>query len=178
MILAPADHVMADSVRCAGCFSADNEGSPVLAVAWGVPSEQRLGTLLHEYSHLTQWAEGAPVWRLDQSAAWSKWLEGRRVNNIAEKIASSRELEADCERRTVRLIRELDAPLDVERYCRQANGYVHFYNVMAARRKWYAPGRGPYASPEVSAAANPTLDQDYSKTPPKLWAALEACLAQ
>lgn len=176
VLLSPDVNVDAgDGIRCSGYFSTDG-AVPILAVAIGRPVGDWLGTLLHEYSHLTQWAENATVWRADSDAAWAEWLGGKRVPGIKAKIAASRELEADCERRTVRLIHELDAPIDVERYIRSANSYVHFYNVMAEKRKWYAPGRGPYSVPEVLAAANPTLDEDYSSTPQPLWDALLTCV--
>lgn len=163
-----------DDVRCSGYFDGSSE-TPVLAVAWGNCEDRRIGVLLHEYSHLTQWAEDAPVWREDKGG-WTDWLDGKPVRNVRHLIAKSREIEADCERRTVRLIRELGAPVDLDRYIRSANAYVHFYNVMAEKRKWYQPERIPYNDPPSLAAANPTLDSDYSKTPPKLWKAIEACL--
>jgi hypothetical protein len=174
VLLSPDDHVKAaDNLPCAGYF---DESVPVLAVACGKDEEQWLGVLLHEYSHLTQWAEDAPVWRASHGDEWVSWLDGKPVRRIKEKIAAAREVEADCERRTVRLIRELDAPIDIERYVRAANSYVHFYNVMAEKRKWYAAGRGPYAVAEVMALASPTLDPDYSKTPKPLWDALLTCV--
>lgn len=166
----------ADGITCSGYFDGGGPDThPLLAVATGGPQDKWLGTLLHEYSHLTQWAEGAPVW-LAGSDAWADWLEGKRVSGIKAKIATARELEADCERRTVRLARELQAPIDLDRYIRGANSYVHFYNVMAEKRKWYAKGRGPYDVPEVLEAANPALDRDYSKTPKPLWDALLTCI--
>lgn len=174
VLLSPENTVKAaDNIACAGFF---DETTPLLAVACGKDDEDWLGVLLHEYCHLTQWAENAEVWRASKGDSWTDWLDGKPVRGIQAKIAAAREIEADCERRTVRLIRELDAPIDVERYIRAANSYVHFYNVMAAKRKWYAKGRGPYDVPEVLALANPTLDLDYSKTPKPLWDALLTCV--
>lgn len=173
--LSPDDHVQAaDMVRCSGYFDGESK-PPVLAVSWGQPEDRRIGVLLHEYSHLTQWAEGAPIWK-DDTGDWAAWLNGKSVRNIKALIANARELEADCERRTIRLMRELQAPVDLERYTRSANAYLHFYNVMAERRKWFAKDKSPYTQPDVLALCNPTLDTDFSKTPPKLWAAIEACL--
>lgn len=175
VLLSPDRYIdTGDGIRCSGYFTDGDQ--PMLAVACGRPSEQWLGTLLHEYSHLTQWAENAPVWREDRSAAWADWLNGKRVKDIKARIAKSRELEADCERRTVRLARELQAPIDLEQYIRGANSYIHFYNVMAETRKWYATGRGPYDAVDVLALANPTLDEDYSTTPKPLWDALLTCV--
>lgn len=176
VLLSPDTTVKNGTIRSGGWFNGD-DGQPVLATAAGGDPEQWLGTFLHEYCHLTQWAEGAPIWR--NADAWGKvgpWLEGKHVKGVEEAIAELRELEADCERRTVRLIRELNAPIDIDEYCRASNSYIHFYNTMAETRKWYAEGRGPYSSPEVMAAANPTLDADYRKTPAKLRKLLLACV--
>ena len=164
-----------DGVPTGGYF--DCEGVPTIAVSGGRDVDQWLGILLHEFNHACQWAEQAEVWKAAEASdpMW-EWLNGKNVRNVAAKIAAARELEADCERRTVRLIREIGAPIDVERYCRAANAYVHFYNTLAVARKWYAPGRGPYQVPEVLALCNSTLDRDFSKTPPKLAKALLGCV--
>lgn len=170
VILSPADHVMCDGLRASGYF--DGESSPpLLAVATGLPADRWLGVLLHEYSHLTQWAEAAPVWALD-TGAWDEWIAGKSIPGVKKKLIAAREVEADCERRTLRLIKELQAPVDVDRYARCANAYVHFYNTIAATRQWYAKDCAPYNIPEVLAACNPTLDQDFSKTPKALAAVL------
>ncbi len=173
--LPPTDHVMADGLRVTGYFDGEAD-QPVLACATGLPQDRWLGVFCHEYCHLTQWAEGAPVWAADKDPKWHEWLEGKPVRNVRAQIEASRELEADCERRTVRLIKELGAPVDLDRYIRAANAYVHFYNTIADVRKWYAPGKAPYNVPEVLALCNPTLDRDFSKTPPALAKALLACV--
>ncbi len=175
VILSPKDHVMADNLRVSGYFDGDSE-QPVLACAIGLPEDRWLGVLCHEYSHLTQWAEQAPCWGADKNAKWGEWIAGKAVKGVEAQIAASRELEADCERRTIRLLRELNAPVDLERYTRAANAYIYFYNTIAATRKWYAPGKAPYNLPEVRALCNPTFDKDHSVTPPKLAKALLACV--
>lgn len=172
--LPPTDHVLADGLPCSGYFDGDS-AIPILAVGWGC-GPRRLGILLHEYSHLTQWAENCPAWRADRNATWGEWLDGKPVRNIRKVLANSRELEADCERRTIRLIRELDAPIDVERYAQEANSYIHFYNVMAETRKWYATDRRPYNCPEVVAQFSKTIDEDFSVTPRHLRDALMTCI--
>ena len=175
VILSPDDHVMADNLRCSGYFDGDSDVK-LLACATGQPTDRWVGVLCHEYSHLTQWAEDAPVWASDKDAQWSDWIAGKRVPNVKAQLVAARELEADCERRTIRLMRELGAPVDLDRYTRAANGYIHFYNTIPITRKWYAKGKAPYESPEVLALCNPTLDRDFSKTPPKLAKALLGCV--
>ncbi|MFD0738258.1 hypothetical protein ACFQZQ_03005 [Lysobacter koreensis] len=176
VLLAPAESVKNGNIRSGGWFDGDS-AQPVLATAASGDPSSWIGTLLHEYCHLTQWAEGAPIWK--GADGWGKvgpWLDGKQVRGVEAAIADVRELEADCERRTVRLIREMNAPVDLDEYIRAANSYVHFYNVMAETRKWYAEGRGPYSVPEVLAAANPTLDADFRKTPAKLRKLLLTCV--
>ena len=172
VVLSPTDTVQADSMTVSGYFGED--GTPTLAVAW--KHDRHLGTLLHEYCHLTQWVENATVWRDDREADLDSWLAGKSVRNIRKKIAATRELEADCERRTIRLARELDAPIDLDNYARGANAYVHFYNVVADTRKWYRADRRPYTVPEVMAQCNPTIDTDFTSTPSALRAALLTCI--
>lgn len=174
VLLSPDSTVDCDGRWTQGWFDGDGKK---LVVGTGCEEQKWLGVLLHEYSHLTQWVEHAPVWLADERTdSLDDWLDGRPIRSVRRTIESAREVEADCERRAVRLMRELDAPLDMERYVRGANSYVHFYNVIAETRKWYAPGRGPYSVPEVLAVANPTLDKDFSKTPPALRAALLTCI--
>ena len=175
VLIPPEKLVDCDGSIVSGYFDGENRR---LVVAGHF--DDWVGTLLHEYSHLTQWAEDSEIWRKD--AYWTdranidSWLAGDKVSGIKGAIEARRELEADCERRTVRLARELDAPIDLSSYCRRANGYVHFYNVMLETRRWYRPERRPYHTPEVSALCNTTIDRDFSKTPAALRAALLTCV--
>ena len=54
-----------------------------------------------------------------------------------------------------------------------ANAYIHFHNVLLAKRKWYRPGTIMAAIPSLMAAANPTLDTDFRATPKALRLELE-----
>lgn len=175
VLLSDEKDVDCDGMRVSGWFCGDDKK---LVVGCGVAEDKWLGTLLHEYSHLTQWAENCQIWRDDAKVNTDidEWLDGKAVRNIGKVVALRQELEADCERRAVRLMRELDAPIDRDRYIRGANAYIHFHNIMLEKRKWYAPGRGPYNVPEVLAAANATLDTEYRKTSPALRAALLTCI--
>lgn len=175
VLLSPEETVPLDGgLRSSGWFDGEKK---ILAVATGREERWWLGTLCHEYSHLTQWAENAPVWLADEkSPDWWDWLSGKQVRNYRKGIETSREIEADCERRTVRLMRELSVPVDIEKYCRCANSYVHFYNLIPEVRKWYRPERAPYYAEDVTSLFNSTLDADYSKTPKHLLDALRTCV--
>ena len=177
VLMAPKKHVdLGDGALCSGSFD-DSGEYPLLSLATDKPKEAWLKIFLHEYGHATQWAENMPLWREHgKSASWTEWLAGRPVRNIEKAIELSRELEADCERRTIRLIKELGVDIDIEQYSRAANAYIHFYNFMLVNRQWFHKDRAPYKVAEVMAAANPVLDSDFSKTPKALMKALELCI--
>lgn len=175
VLLYPEFNVVSDGVTASGFFSED--GIPTILVATDRPPLRWLGTLAHEFSHACQWYEGAPVWHDCRKGEriWD-WLQGAPLKDPYKAASYWREVEADCERRTVRLLTELRSPIDLELYQRQANSYVHFYNIIPETRKWYAKGRGPYEVPEVLARANPKLDTSFAKTPAALRRELLKCV--
>jgi len=174
VLLSPDPYVdSGDGIQSGGYFSGE---SRLLAVSVGDrPVEAWLGTMLHEYSHLTQWTEGQPVWNAYRGEMWD-WLGGKRIRDPEGAIRTVQALEADCERRTIRLARELQAPIDLGEYARAANAYLHFHNTMRDTRKWYGDGMGPYMRPDILALCNPTIDKNFSKTPAKLRKALLTCV--
>lgn len=169
VILSPDQHVENDGNPCGGYFCSDTK---TLAVATGRDELSWLGVLLHEYSHLTQWIENGPLWRGYDSCMWD-WLGGDEIVNPAAAVRSVQAVEEDCERRTIRLIGEMEAPIDLDTYARAANAYLHFHNTILKHRKWYRRGTVMQAIPSLMAAANPTLDTDFRKTPKLLRAELE-----
>ena len=174
--ISPDETVLMDGSAVSGYFE-DEGPAPLLVCATGADPDKWLGTLLHEFSHACQWAEQATIWQSAKSCnqLW-EWLDGKPIKDIATKVAAVRDLEADCERRTARLILEMGAPVDLARYCRAANAYVHFYNTVATERKWYAPMKGPYSYEPVLTLCHETIDRDFSKPPPKLAKALLGCV--
>lgn len=173
---------LSPGIYCSGYFDADCEEGPTLKIARGLETSHFLGTLLHEYSHVTQWAENCTVWQED--VRWSSicdtdsWLGTRRAcsKRMRNTFAARRELEGDNERRTVRLIKELDAPIDLPGYIQRANSYVHFYNVMPVTNQWYHPERVPYKMPHVTSLfRSDQIDDDFTTTPAKQFEALAAC---
>lgn len=181
VLLIPSDHVKIGDSACSGYFDGDAD-VPLLVVATKQPEERWLGILLHEYSHLTQWVEKCPAWtNTEGQPDFHGWLDGTvrgTAASMRKAMVATRECEADCERRTVRLIKELQAPIDLDRYCRAANAYLHFHNTMLKKRSWFAADKRPYNMPEVLAVCNPTIDADVSKTPKALQVELEKCIKQ
>lgn len=169
LIVDPARNIEKDGVMVGGYFC---DQSRELAVAAGSDTPVWMGTLLHEYSHLTQWIENTPLWRAYDERMWD-WLAGKAIRNPSAAVRSVQLVEEDCERRAIRLAQELEADIDLPNYVRAANAYIHFHNVLLDKRKWYRPGTVMAAIPSLMAAANPTLDTDFRTTPKALRLELE-----
>lgn len=168
--------------KVSGFFDSSARGGPKLACGRCVSEEAFLGVLLHEYSHVTQWVENCTIWQEDER--WTakygidEWLgTGKKCSEGMKKAyAVRRDLEADCERRTVRLIKEMRAPINLSKYISASNSYIHFYNTIPVTNAWYRPDRTPYKTPEVRALFNSKkIDDDFSKTPKKQFKALLTC---
>lgn len=155
-----------DNVRVSGYF--DPEG---MELAFARKHQMWLGVLVHESCHMDQFLENCPIWKeaCDNSVIW-EWLEGARFSKkrVIESINLSRELELDCEKRSVRKIKEWGLPIDIKTYTRKANSYVLFYNWLKRTRKWCKPNNTPYSNSEVWMAAPAYWLNDYSEIPKKL----------
>lgn len=173
LLLSPKDHMVIDGAKVNGFFDEVPE-IPTIAVSMGHTETHSLGTLLHEYCHFTQFIEKCHAWQVADKYSHKchiSWTKGKNYSNMDVAIAATQFMEADNERRTVRLIQELDAPLDIEAYARQANAYLHFHNVMLDCRKWYKYPGALYL-PEITSLCNPTIDKNFDKTPKKLYNAI------
>ena len=172
VIIKPSVYIECDGAKVGGYFDCEPL-IPVLTVAKLRLDGMWLGILMHEYCHLTQWVENCDAWRetLKYDDSVLDWVGGKRTKNIQANIKATQAMEADNERRTLRLIQELDAPIDVIDYAKRANAYIHFHNVIANERAWYKEPGALY-KPEILEHCNTTIDNDFSKTPRALYKAL------
>lgn len=129
-----------------------------------------LSILAHEYCHLTQWAERAPVWVDSEPAyvAWAKWSKGEDIEDINHHIAVMRDLELDNEKRTAALIKKLKLDIDINTYIKEANAYIMFYNYMMETGKWAKKGRSPYQVQRLVDAMPSKFSLNYQKLPERL----------
>jgi hypothetical protein len=178
----PGKAVLVGTSRCAGYFDAYNKNKPRLVIASNMPESSFLGVLLHEYSHVTQWVENCTIWQQDSAFGeiinTDEWIgTGKRCTvKIRKSFALRRDLEADNERRTVRLIKELNAPVDLPEYIRRANSYVHFYNTIPVTNQWYHPERVPYRMPQVTKLfRSDKIDSSFKYTNKRQFKALSKC---
>lgn len=127
--------VRCDGVDVGGFFAADDG-----IVAAG-KNKRFLGILAHEYCHFLQWKHEFPGFaRFDKHfPAWNSWLNGKRNLNKKDlhiRFLAIRNLELDCERRTVELIRKYKLPVNIEKYIQDANAYMYFYAYIKKHRIW------------------------------------------
>jgi hypothetical protein len=148
-----------------------DEENLVLACAMGQPFGQQLRLVAHEFGHFRQWIEQRPAYvaaYADPNESWGfGWVEGANEYEYRARaaLATLRNMELDCERVTLRIIREYHLPIDVEDYIQRAAAYVYFYHLMAEYRTWYIPDREPYNIPEVLALMPTDLDGDFDTIP-------------
>lgn len=153
--------------RCGGYFC---ESTKQLAIAIDRPIFMMLGTLIHEESHFDQWKDLDSIWykpQMESSAnRFFNWLNGSIENKNPEKDAKKIiELEADCERRTIKKIKKRWSELiSVEQYIKSANAYMFSYLWMARSRKWI----GDFTSKEKYIKQFPSkMKKKYDKLPIK-----------
>ena len=91
------------------------------------------------------------------------WLAGKRKKNIKQHIDKSRDLELDNEKRSVKLIKQWNLPIDIKDYIKRANAYVQFYNWMYYSRKWSKPGNSPYRNQAIYDAMPDTFRMNYKQ---------------
>lgn len=118
-----------------------------LNIATKYPTERWQRTFLHEYCHFKQTIEKTiivkrfnNVWRgKDANEIIGSWIKGKSISKVllAKCFERVKDLELDCEKRVVKLIKTYDLEIDIDDYIRGANCYVLFYNLMAQERKWY-----------------------------------------
>lgn len=146
------------SSTCSGYF---DSGERLLAVATN--RVDWLSILVHEYAHLTQWVDNCEAWRLGSNSLTKAfgWLEGDDVRNYRFHLGRVRDLELDNEKRSVKLIKKWQLPIDVKEYTQKANAYVLYYNWMCYTRRWMSTKTSPYSNPTIYAKMPTTFRTSY-----------------
>ena len=147
-----------DNIRCTGYCEPDDLKE--LAVAKN--DQNWLMTLVHEYAHLTQWIDQCKEWKdtyeIDNV---DDWLNGKDMPNIKKALSVTRDLELDNEKRSVKLIKRWNLPIDVKVYTRKANAYICFYNYLYYTRRWCHPENSPSRNPKVWKKMPATFRMNY-----------------
>lgn len=95
----------------------------------GHSKHEIIKALAHEYCHYLQYQDGfynTVNYSLGGFYELEKWRCHKKISKKKAKcaMAGSMILEHDCEKRTIELIKELNLPINVDKYARQANAYI------------------------------------------------------
>lgn len=139
-----------------GYFWGGSEGRGAeLCVAVVVENTGWLDVLLHESSHMEQWAEGSLEWSGtmmdggDSYELMSRWVDGVDYPDgvLDEIFRRCLELELDCEKRTVARMVCYGMSERVGDYVRRANSHLWSYCMIREKRRWYF--NSPYQMEQV-----------------------------
>ena len=144
-----------------------------LAVATKKSKKIWLPYLIHEDSHLDQWIEQCPEYtntQLEKGICASElipsWVEGKdySIEIIERAITSLREMELDCERRTLKKINQFELLIDPLHYIQAAAINIHQYNYILLRRKYLRDGNNlPYEDPILRSKMPTTLRGNFRR---------------
>lgn len=172
--------VITGGVHCSGFFDGGKE--PELTVAIGKDEKEWMEILVHEFGHMNQWIENAKVWTnlniedTTQIGLFDLWL-GHHIELNKEQlkkcISSIIELELDCEKRAVSLIKEFNLNINAERYIQKANSYILFYHLVKNKRLWSKPGKAPYMISQLVDSMPNHFVLDYSNPTPQILGLIE-----
>lgn len=153
-----------------GFFDYSDKNNLIFACVIGYSFEQWSPVFIHEYCHFLQW--------LDRDQLWKDfyYLNAKSMDNIfnnkpvkkhilERNLNICKNLELDCEKRTVALLKKYKVDMDISAYIRTANVYIHFYNYMKRYRQWYPLTNVPYRIPALLKAAAPTFYKNYDEIP-------------
>jgi hypothetical protein len=147
--------------RCSGYFDEES-----LVVAMNRPDALQI--LVHEYGHLTQWIEQCEPWvrsvKNNSHDKLYRWLAGENIRDIKKAISICRDLELDNEKRSVKIIKKFNLPININMYIKTANAYVQFYNYILISRKWCTP----YKNECLLEAMPSKFNMNYNKLTNKL----------
>lgn len=146
--------ILINGIKYSGVFQSN---IPSLSVAIGKPEAQWQEILIHESCHMDQWIEQCAAWRNTAEKGYSfvaDWLEGTcelSDKKLNQYIRNCIVLERDCEKRTVKKIKQYKIDIDINQYVKKANAYLFFYRFVQKNRRWNAQ-HPAYEEPTIIAA--------------------------
>lgn len=182
------DYVKFNGTKCNGFFNdiQSGYGRPTLAISVGKSIEKWLPILVHEFCHFKQWSRQDPLWmdlrknNVQDEDFLFDWINGKEFSNeyISDLVPKVRNMELDCERRVIELLRKRQLPIDIIQYTKNANAYVNFYTYMGMKRKWYIIGKEPYNDPKIIELMSDKFDMDYDNLSPELISLYDECVKE
>jgi hypothetical protein len=124
------------SDRCYGMFEFNVRDNPILRVAVGNKSQEKwFGILIHEYCHFLQWKESSQIWKDFEETDVNIDLIIKSPKKYKKEILLLLRLEADCERRVVKLIKQYNL-FDESEYIKEANAVLYKYGFLYTNGFW------------------------------------------
>jgi hypothetical protein len=122
--------------------------------------------LVHESCHLDQYFDDYKFFNKgNDSDLIDQWLLGKKIDNVKKHIAITREIELDCEKRSVDKIIEYDLPINIDHYIKKSNAYLWFYTYMSKHRFWPSADQIPYKILSIWSKMPSTFQKSYSDMP-------------
>lgn len=178
IILSPEDTVFidAENIKVGGYWDDTDENALIFACATGKPLEKWGPIFAHEFCHFLQWIAKEQIWHDFRTISVDDIYNIYNNKPITEErllfcLNVCRDIELDCERRTVDLLKKYKIPIKISDYIRGANAYIHFYNHIKQYRRWYPPKKMPYARKGLLKASSPKFLKSYDSIPAKMAAA-------
>ena len=161
----PGKTVDCDGIDVGGYFT--DEPFPELALALATPSWAE--TMIHEVCHMQQWVEKSPLWKNEHPTELvDYWYDGKcelTKDQLDTYFNALIDVEVDAERRSIKMIKEYEIPIDTKKYAQKANAYLYCYHEYRRRRKWNVPGKAAYLIPEIVAEMPTNLSKRDYKNP-------------
>ena len=162
-----------DGVYTGGSFGADSKEKMVLTCCTKRPDWLQL--LVHESCHMDQYLYDEKIW-YDKGNSYDQldaWLHSKRVRNIDKHINNVQDLEADCERRSVKKIQNFSLPIDIKEYTQRANAYIYFFSYLKHSRRWPNADKAAYCNVAIWNNMPTEFQKSYRKLPLKYFKLFE-----
>lgn len=176
-----------DDQKEVGYFTEDKDNLEIV-VATRYPLRRWLSTLLHEESHLDQLLDKEPTSKALElpngdcalMVVWT-WIDGKPVPYKGKELRHcfnlARNMELDCERRTLAKIEEdFSDIIDPIWYAQAASAYIYFYNFMYQNRTWYNINKKRLSNKDILALMPSDLNGNYTRNPPGLNKLFKECV--
>lgn len=171
-------YIKDEDIYTFGYWDDTNPKKPLLACQVTNDESEWVPIFAHEYCHFLQWREKCVEWKNANSISdkhMYKITHNKPIKKryLEKQLNNLRDLELDCEKRTVRLFKKYKVPVKLKKYIAEANSYVHFYNYIKDYRKWYPKNNKPYKNELLAKACSGNFYSSYEKIPKKLKMAYE-----
>jgi hypothetical protein len=122
--------------RCYGMFDFNSKEQPVLKIAVGNKSNEHwFGILIHEYCHFLQWRDNTKIWKQFEESNFSIDDIINSPKKHKKELLLLMKLEADCERRVIKLIKKYRL-FSVKEYAQEANAVLFKYGFLYTDGYW------------------------------------------